>query len=64
MGAATATSYVIGGLPDEVRCLFKVAAIEAFCRRADLETIDAGPKVAAIVFRDSSFTCSIHKPAR
>jgi transcription-repair coupling factor (superfamily II helicase) len=44
-----------GVLPDEVRYLFKVAAIKAFCRRANVEKIDAGPKGAVIVFRDNSF---------
>ena len=43
-----------GVLPDEVRYLFKVAAIKAFCRRANVEKIDAGPKGAVITFRDNS----------
>jgi len=42
-------------LPDEVRYLFKVAAIKAYCRRANVEKIDAGPKGAVISFRDNSF---------
>ncbi|AUC97020.1 transcription-repair coupling factor [Bradyrhizobium sp. SK17] len=44
-----------GVLPDEVRYLFKVAAIKAYCRRANVEKIDAGPKGAVITFRDNSF---------
>lgn len=53
-----------GVLPDEMRYLFKIAAVEAFCRRADVEKIHAGPMVAVIVFRDISFAHQIHKPAR
>jgi transcription-repair coupling factor (superfamily II helicase) len=44
-----------GVLPDEVRYLFKVAAIKAYCRRANVEKVDAGPKGAVITFRDNSF---------
>lgn len=44
-----------GVLPDEVRYLFKVAAIKAFCRQANVGKIDAGPKGAVITFRDNSF---------
>jgi transcription-repair coupling factor (superfamily II helicase) len=44
-----------GPLPDEVRYLFKVAAIKAYCRRANVEKLDAGPKGAVITFRDNSF---------
>ena len=42
-------------LPDEVRYLFKVAAIKAYCRRANVEKVDAGPKGAVISFRDNKF---------
>src|SRR5207237_7827823 len=45
----------VGVLPDEVRYLFKVAAIKAYCRRANVEKVDAGPKGAVITFRDNSF---------
>jgi transcription-repair coupling factor (superfamily II helicase) len=45
-----------GVLPDEVRYLFKVAAIKAYCRRANVEKVDAGPKGAVIAFRDNSFS--------
>ena len=44
-----------GVLPDEVRYLFKVAAIKGYCRRANVEKVDAGPKGAVIAFRDNSF---------
>jgi transcription-repair coupling factor (superfamily II helicase) len=44
-----------GVFPDEVRYLFKVAAIKAYCRRANVEKVDAGPKGAVISFRDNSF---------
>src|SRR5690242_4593214 len=44
-----------GVLPDEVRYLFKVAAIKAYCRSANVEKVDAGPKGAVISFRDNSF---------
>ncbi|MGJ5071752.1 transcription-repair coupling factor [Bradyrhizobium oligotrophicum] len=44
-----------GKLPDETRYLFKVAAIKNYCRRANVEKVDAGPKGAVIAFRDNSF---------
>jgi transcription-repair coupling factor (superfamily II helicase) len=44
-----------GPLPDEVRYLFKVAAIKAYCRTANVEKVDAGPKGVVITFRDNSF---------
>jgi len=44
-----------GVLPDEVRYLFKVAAIKAYCRRGNVEKVDAGPKGAVITFRDNAF---------
>ncbi len=44
-----------GPLPDEVRYLFKVVAIKAWCRRANVEKLDAGPKGAVITFRDNAF---------
>ncbi len=44
-----------GPLPEEVRYLFKVVAIKAYCRRANIEKVDAGPKGAVIAFRDNSF---------
>jgi transcription-repair coupling factor (superfamily II helicase) len=44
-----------GAMPDEVRYLFKVAAIKGYCRRANVEKVDAGPKGAVISFRDNKF---------
>jgi transcription-repair coupling factor (superfamily II helicase) len=44
-----------GPLPDEVRYLFKIVAIKAYCRKANVEKVDAGPKGAVIAFRDNSF---------
>jgi transcription-repair coupling factor (superfamily II helicase) len=44
-----------GPLPDEVRHLFKVVTIKAYCRRANIEKVDAGPKGAVVAFRDNSF---------
>jgi transcription-repair coupling factor (superfamily II helicase) len=44
-----------GVLPDEVRYLFKVAAIKNYCRRANVEKVDAGQKGAVITFRDNKF---------
>ena len=44
-----------GPLPDEVRYLFKVATIKSYCRRANVEKVDAGPKGAVIAFRDNAF---------
>jgi transcription-repair coupling factor (superfamily II helicase) len=44
-----------GPLPDEVRYLFKLASIKNYCRRANVDKVDAGPKGAVISFRDNSF---------
>ncbi len=44
-----------GPPPDEVRYLFKVAAIKAYCRHANVEKVDAGPKGVVITFRDNAF---------
>jgi transcription-repair coupling factor (superfamily II helicase) len=44
-----------GVLPDEVRYLFKIAAIKGYCRRANIEKVDAGPKGAVISFRENKF---------
>ncbi len=44
-----------GVLPDEARYLFKVAAIKAYCRRANVEKVDAGPKGVVITFRENKF---------
>src|SRR5437016_11142443 len=50
-GAALRDS--LGVLPDEVRYLFKVAAIKGYCRRANVEKVDAGPKGAVVTFREN-----------
>jgi transcription-repair coupling factor (superfamily II helicase) len=44
-----------GVLPDEVRYLFKVAAIKNYSRSANVEKVDAGPKGAVISFRENKF---------
>src|ERR1700694_3870101 len=44
-----------GWLPDDVRYLFKIAAIKGYCRRANVEKVDAGPKGVVITFRDNKF---------
>jgi transcription-repair coupling factor (superfamily II helicase) len=44
-----------GELPVEVRYLFKVAAIKAYCRRANVEKVDTGPKGVVLSFRDNAF---------
>ena len=44
-----------GVLPDEVRYLFKIAAIKAYCRRANVEKVDAGPKGVVLSLRDNIF---------
>jgi transcription-repair coupling factor (superfamily II helicase) len=44
-----------GPLPDEARYLFKVVAIKALCRRANVEKVDVGPKGVVVAFRDNTF---------
>ena len=44
-----------GPIPEEVAHLFKVASIKNYCRRANIEKVDAGPKGAVISFRDNAF---------
>ena len=44
-----------GTLPVEVEHLLQIVAIKAFCRRANVEKIEAGPKGAVVSFRDNSF---------
>ncbi|MCL2714913.1 MAG: transcription-repair coupling factor [Alphaproteobacteria bacterium] len=44
-----------GALPAEVSSLFKVATIKAYCRRANVEKVDAGPRGAVLSFRGNSF---------
>lgn len=44
-----------GPLPEEVEQLLKLVAIKAFCRRANVEKVDAGPRGAVLTFRDGRF---------
>ncbi len=44
-----------GELPDEVNNLLEVVAIRNFCRIANVEKVDAGPKGAVVSFRNNTF---------
>jgi len=44
-----------GPLPEEVEHLLKIVMIKAFCRRANVEKVDAGPKGVVIAFRGGEF---------
>ncbi len=44
-----------GSLPDEVEALLKVILVKAFCRTANVEKVDAGPKGAVVKLRNNSF---------
>ena len=44
-----------GSLPDEVKHLLTVVQIKAYCRRAGLSQVDAGPKGAVVTFRHKKF---------
>ncbi|HKQ94346.1 MAG TPA: transcription-repair coupling factor [Aestuariivirgaceae bacterium] len=44
-----------GKTPEEVNHLLQVVSIKLLCRRANVESLDAGPKGAAIGFRNGSF---------
>ena len=44
-----------GPLPEEVAQLMKLVAIKAYCRKAHVEKVDAGPKGVVIAFRDNAF---------
>ncbi len=44
-----------GPLPREVGQLLKLVAIKAFCRKANVEKLEAGPKGITISFRDNTF---------
>jgi transcription-repair coupling factor (superfamily II helicase) len=44
-----------GPLPREVEQLFKLVAIKALCRKANVEKLEAGPKGLTLGFRDNSF---------
>jgi transcription-repair coupling factor (superfamily II helicase) len=44
-----------GPLPEEVQHLVKVAVVKAYCRRANVDKVDAGPRGMVISFRDQKF---------
>ncbi len=44
-----------GALPSEVKGLLDVMEVKGFCRSAGIAQVDAGPKGAAIRFRDDTF---------
>ena len=44
-----------GTLPSEVKGLLDVMEVKGFCRQAGIAQVDAGPKGAAIRFRDDTF---------
>ena len=44
-----------GPLPQEVEFLLKIIEIKGFCRAANAEKIDAGPKGIVLTFRDNTF---------
>ncbi len=44
-----------GPLPNEVENLLELIEIKQLCRKAGIEKVDAGPKGAAISFRNNSF---------
>lgn len=44
-----------GPMPDEVAHLLKVALIKAFCRRANVEKVETGPRGIVLAFRDQKF---------
>ena len=44
-----------GKLPDEVEALLKVILVKSFCRTANVEKVDAGPKGAVIKLRNNEF---------
>mgnify|MGYP001765170767 CR=1 FL=1 len=44
-----------GPLPEEVEHLLQVVAIKLLCRRANVQSVDAGPKGAVMAFRNNSF---------
>jgi transcription-repair coupling factor (superfamily II helicase) len=44
-----------GPLPREVEQLFKLVAIKALCRKANVERLEAGPKGITLSFRENTF---------
>jgi transcription-repair coupling factor (superfamily II helicase) len=44
-----------GPLPDEVEGLLKIVLVKSFCRTANVEKVDAGPKGALVTLRNNTF---------
>jgi transcription-repair coupling factor (superfamily II helicase) len=44
-----------GPLPQEVEHLMQIVQVKAYCRRANVDKLDAGPKGAVLSFRDNTF---------
>ena len=44
-----------GPLPDEVEALLKTILVKSFCKTANVEKVDAGPKGAVVTLRNSTF---------
>ena len=44
-----------GPLPDEVEALLKIIVVKSFCRTANVEKVDAGPKGAVVTLRNNTF---------
>jgi hypothetical protein len=44
-----------GALPEEVKHLLGVVQIKAYCRRAGIAQVEAGPKGATLAFRGNQF---------
>jgi transcription-repair coupling factor (superfamily II helicase) len=44
-----------GPTPQEVQLLFRIVAFKVFCRRANIDKVDAGPKGLVLSFRDNAY---------
>ncbi|MGH1353106.1 MAG: transcription-repair coupling factor [Methyloligellaceae bacterium] len=44
-----------GEMPDEVRYLLEIVRIKSYCRQANIEQVEAGPKGAVVTFRRNEF---------
>ncbi len=44
-----------GEIPEEARYLLEIVRIKTYCRRANIEHVEAGPKGATITFRNNKF---------
>lgn len=44
-----------GPLPEEVQALLKIVLLKSYCRAANVEKVDAGPKGVVISLRDNAF---------